>query len=103
MIFDYAKPDTVTGMISYLLDDNNNHLEDVIQDEQKNVTYISTAQYDSLNNIVDQVVFTTVKLHTTDRYVYDTNGNWTEKRIYHDEVPQSLVRRTIYYREEKKP
>ena len=103
MIFDFAKPDTATGMVSYLLDDNDNHLEDVVQDEQKNVTYYSTAHYDSLNNLTSQTVFTTEKLQIACKYVYDSNGNWIEKRIYHNDAPHRMMKRTIYYHREAKP
>src|ERR1043165_5914474 len=103
MIFDFAKPDTATGMGSYLLDDNDNHLEDVVQDEQKRVVSYSTSSYDTLNNVVEQTIFTTEKLNVTYSYVYDALGNWMEKRVYHNGSPYQMIRRTIYYRSEEKP
>ncbi len=98
MIFDYAKPDTCTGMKSYLLNDAGNHLEDVTQDERGNVLYISTAKFNDYNHIVEQTIFTDVKKVITCTYEYDDYKNWTLKRIYHNGVPQFFVRRTIIYK-----
>lgn len=98
MIFDYAKPDTCTGMQSYLVNDAGKHLEDVIQDERGNVLYISTAKFNDYNHMVEQTIFTDLKKVITCTYEYDEQKNWTMKRIYHDGIPQFFVRRTIIYK-----
>lgn len=97
MIFDYAKPDTCTGMHSYLLNDAGGHLEDVTQDERGNVLYISTAKFNENNHMIEQVIFTDVKVVMTYTYEYDRYKNWTLKRIYRNGVPVTFVRRTIIY------
>lgn len=98
MIFDYAKPDTCTGMQSYLVNDAGKHLEDVTQDERGNVLYISTAKFNDYNHMVEQTIFTDVKKVVTCTYEYDAQKNWTLKRVYYDGIPQYFVRRTIIYK-----
>lgn len=99
-IFEFAKPDTCTGMVSYLLDDAGNHLEDVSQDDRGMVTSYSTSVFNDYNHCTSQVIFTGAKLQVTITYRYDEHQNWIMKRIYHDGQPATFVRRTIYYREE---
>jgi hypothetical protein len=97
-IFDYAKPDTCTGMTSYLLDDAGNHLEDVTQDERGNVSYYSTNVHNEYGHITEQVTFTERKVKLSYTYEYDEHKNWVIKRIYTDGVPTTFVRRTLFYR-----
>lgn len=99
MIFDYAKPDTCTGMNSYVLNDAGGHLEDVTQDERGNVLYISTAKFNENGHMIEQVIFTDVKVIMTYGYEYDVHKNWTLKRIYRNGVPETFIRRTIIYRD----
>lgn len=99
MIFEYAKPDTCTGMQSYLLDEMGNHLEDVTQDAKGNVSYISTAVFNENSHITEQTVFTREKLNIWNTYEYDSNRNWIMKRIYHNGKPYRFVRRTYVYRD----
>ena len=97
-IFDFAKPDTCTGMTSYLQDMMGNHLEDVVQDDRGMVLSYSTAKYNDYNHCVSRTVFTTTKVEEQITYEYDEHKNWTMKRIYRNGEPYRFVRRSIFYR-----
>ena len=97
-IFEFAKPDTCTGMVSYLLNDAGNHLEDVNQDERGMVTSFKTSVFNDYNHCVGQTVFKVEKTEFTSTYQYDKNKNWTYRRIYRNGEPYLHIRRTIIYR-----
>jgi hypothetical protein len=98
MIFDYAKPDTCTGMVSYVLDDAGNHVEDVVQDEKGNVKYYSTVTCNDKSHPAEAVIFTDRKQVINYKYDYDDQQNWILKRIFIDGEPKTFVKRTIFYR-----
>ena len=97
-IFEFAKPDTCTGMVSYLLNDAGNHLEDVNQDERGMVTSFKTSVFNDYNHCVGQTVFKGEKTEFTSTYQYDKHKNWTYRRIYRNGEPYLHIRRTIIYR-----
>ncbi|MBL7720041.1 MAG: hypothetical protein JNL72_14485 [Flavipsychrobacter sp.] len=98
MIFEYAKPDTCTGMESYLLDDMGNHLEDVTQDARGNVLRLTKAAFNEYGHLVTKTSFMK-DLDIACYYEYDDHKNWTMKRIYHNGQPYRFVRRVISYYE----
>ena len=101
MRFEYDKPDTCTGMVSYATDATGHVIEETRMDEQKNVTEYTTTTYDAHGNSDSTIQFTTEKWRIHYLHTYDAQGNWVVRAVYRNNTPHYTIGRVILYREEE--
>lgn len=100
MRFEYEKPDTCTGMISYTTDAEGHKIEETVMDEHKNVTEYRTAVYDRQGNPDSVILFTDRKWRIQYMHTYDKQGNWTVEAVYYNNTPHHTIGRVMMYRTE---
>lgn len=101
MRFEYNKPDTCTGMVSYTTDAMGHVIEETRMDEQKNVTEYTTTTYDRHGNPDSTIQFTTERWRIHYLHTYDGRGNWVVQAVYKNNTPLYTRGRVILYRDER--
>jgi hypothetical protein len=101
MRFEYNKPDTCTGMISYTTNAQGGVVEETRMDEQKNVTEYTTTAFDVHGNPDSTIQFTTEKWRIQYLHTYDGHGNWIVQAVYKNNTVHHTTGRVILYRDEQ--
>lgn len=86
--------------MSWVKDADSNILEQSTINSERKVTDYRHFKYDEQGEQTEERVFSaSQELTISGKFVYDEKGNWIRKEVYHNDRLQSLVERTLTYRE----